>query len=659
MKKSRLSRFFMILIVFTQTLYTLYAQKQNMDELLDLSLEELANVHIITTFKIPQKIKEVPAVIRVITDEQIRNNGYLTLEEALSTLPGMQFRNINSFNSYVFMRGAPSQNNLILVLIDGIQINELNSGGFYGGAQYNLSNVERIEIVYGPASALYGTNAISGIINIITKKPEKYSGLDLNALAGTFNTMHINMGYGYWNSSKKMGFRISGSAKTSEKADLKEKAGDNNWTASLENFEDDYSVDANVKWYKFCFELNYLEKRSSAATYNKSVGTDYRDTGTFWDIRFFNTALKHDTDLGPKTVMSSQIYYRNTSVLDNSVLVVTDTAQIGYYRPNSLFGFESMIHYSTPKRFDLITGILYENENLARKYSNTYSTGPDIRPRKPDEPPMEYNTLLSIYGQTKLFLTPPVELYAGARFDNSSAYHRVFTPRLGLVYNKNSLTAKLIYMEAFRAPKPWDYANGLGNPLLKSERIRSYELYASRVLMPDLVLNFSIYSNRLSNLLVKESYADESWRWINHGQLNTNGYEICVEYRKRKIRSSANYTWNNSTDENNRTIPEISRHCSNLILQYSLSGKFHFSIGCHYIGRRKNTRTISTTGSNFVDAAFIVHSALTYVLSSNWEMQLAVKNLKNAEYYHTSNLSPDRYRQPQRTVIFKAGYHLK
>jgi len=62
------------------------------------------------------------------------------------------------------MRGAPSQNNLILLLVDGVQINELNSGGFYSGGQFNLSDIERIEVVYGPASALYGTNAISGVM---------------------------------------------------------------------------------------------------------------------------------------------------------------------------------------------------------------------------------------------------------------------------------------------------------------------------------------------------------------------------------------------------------------------------------------------------------------------------------------------------------------
>jgi len=63
-------------------------------------------------------------------------NGYFTLEEALSFLPGFQFRNIQGINSYVFQRGIPNQNNLTLVLVDGMQINELNSGGFYAGGQY-------------------------------------------------------------------------------------------------------------------------------------------------------------------------------------------------------------------------------------------------------------------------------------------------------------------------------------------------------------------------------------------------------------------------------------------------------------------------------------------------------------------------------------------
>ena len=120
---------FVILVLF-YSFDILYSQQKELDELLDLSMEELTNIQVITALKIPQKIQQVPATVRIITAEEIKNRGYLKLEDALSDLPGMQFRKINGYNSYVFMRGVPNQNNLMLVLIDGIQINELNSGGF-------------------------------------------------------------------------------------------------------------------------------------------------------------------------------------------------------------------------------------------------------------------------------------------------------------------------------------------------------------------------------------------------------------------------------------------------------------------------------------------------------------------------------------------------
>ena len=70
-------------------------------------------------------------------------------------------------------------------MIDGIQVNELNSGGFYGGGQYNLSNVERIEVVYGPESVIYGTNSVSGIVNIVTKDPDMEDS-GIGVLIGSF-----------------------------------------------------------------------------------------------------------------------------------------------------------------------------------------------------------------------------------------------------------------------------------------------------------------------------------------------------------------------------------------------------------------------------------------------------------------------------------------
>ncbi len=209
------------------------------DDLLKMSLTELMDVKVTTAAKISQNLRETPTTVRVISAEQIRERGYFTLEQALADLPGFQFRNINGFNTYSFLRGIPNQNNLILLLIDGIQINELNSGGFYGGAQFDLANTERIEVVYGPSSALYGTNAVSGIINIITRKPKTSNTGQISGSVGNFRTSSLDFGYEYLNRSEDAGFRISGMYKTSEKADLREAKGDYNWTDNRENFEDD------------------------------------------------------------------------------------------------------------------------------------------------------------------------------------------------------------------------------------------------------------------------------------------------------------------------------------------------------------------------------------------------------------------------------------
>jgi outer membrane receptor for ferrienterochelin and colicins len=664
MKKDTLYLPFLIFLLFTSQFHLLFAQEKKLDDLLDLSLEELTTIQIITASKIPQKIQDVPAAVRVITAEQIRNNGYVTLEEALSDLPGMQFRNINGYNSYVFMRGVPSQNNLILVLVDGVQINELNSGGFYGGGQYNLSDADHIEIVYGPASALYGTNAISGIINIITKNPDEHAGLDLSALYGTFNTMNADLSYGYWNDDKKLGFRISGMVKATEKADLAETEGDNNWTNEMENFENDLSLSAKLNLKSFTAGVFYQEKKASMTTTYQSVGREYLDKNTLWDIAFINGYLKYTNDKNEKWTFNTMLYYRNATVKPNSVgdvIKATDTTsgnQIAYYRPNQLVGIENQLNYKATERLMIIGGLIGEIEQLSDGFSTSSSNSQDIVPPEPKKPNQLNNKLFSYFIQVHYKLVDQLSFIGGLRHDFSSYYGQVFTPRTGLVFNENKFTVKLLYDEAFRAPKPWDYKYGIGNNDLKPEKMRSLELALSYLVMDNLSIGSSVYRNLIKDKLIKESTMAGS-RWFNKNKLNTLGFELGLEYRKQAVQSYVNYTWNHSTDENDVMIPEISEHQVNMGMQYAFSNRLRCSIRGNYIGKRKNPKVISTTGSEFVDAAFVVHSTFTYSIYEHLDIQIIAKNLLDAEYYHTSNLPPDRYRQPQRTLLIQASYQLK
>jgi outer membrane receptor protein involved in Fe transport len=301
------------------------------------------------------------------------------------------------FNSYVFQRGKPSQNNLILLLIDGIQVNELNSGGFYSGGQYNLENVDRIEVVYGPASVIYGTNAISGIINLITKNSQ---GLSTSVLSGNFNTFNSNFNYGFIRNN--LGVRLSGMYKTTEKGNLTGSDGDNNWTPQMENFEDDYSLSAKIRYKNLVLGANFLNKQSSTTTSYPSVGTIYQEQGSFWNIMFTNIYLKHKYNLNDNINLSTKAYYRNATVSDNTISRVVDTARIGYFRPNQLFGIESVLNYSITNKLRIIFGALAETEQIAEGFSVTFSNSPEQAPSKPTKPNMLHNNLLSLFLESDL-----------------------------------------------------------------------------------------------------------------------------------------------------------------------------------------------------------------------------------------------------------------
>ena len=194
-----------------------------LEELLALSLLDLLEVKVVSALKVAEKIDLVPATVRIITAEQIRRRGYLTLQDALADLPGVQGRDIIGFNSYLFLRGVPSQNNTILLLVDGVTMNELNSGGFYAGRHFNLTNVERIEVVYGPPSVLHGSNAISGIVNLITRSPLPQAGSEAEValVAGQDDTTAAHFRYSATSASADLGFAVAGMWSRSDRADLR------------------------------------------------------------------------------------------------------------------------------------------------------------------------------------------------------------------------------------------------------------------------------------------------------------------------------------------------------------------------------------------------------------------------------------------------------
>ena len=622
----------------------------------DLSLSQLSKLKITTASKTIQDISEISSTIFVITATQIKENGYFTLEEALSDLPGFQFRNILGINSYVFQRGIPNQNNLTLLLIDGVQVNELNSGGFYAGGQYNLSNVERIEVIYGSSSVAYGTNAVSGIINIITKTAME-ERIELNILAGSFNTIESDFNYCNTNKKKTLGVSFAGMVKKTDKANLKGQAGDNNWTDLMDNFEDDYSFDLKLQSKGFIFGTNYLYKEASLATFRKSIGTPFRDYGTSWNIQFINNYLKYNKKIGEKLTYSSVLYNRNTTVLGNTVYAIVDTAQIACYRPNNLIGIENIVNYDFKKFFSITGGITLEYEQLSKDFTYSFSDSPEHKPTKPTKPTQLNNHLTSIFIEPRLTLLKNLFLSGGVRFDKSSSYDKVLTPRVGLIYHLQDHLLRFSYAEAFRAPKPWDYNDGLGNTSLLPEKMKSLEGAITISISNNFQIDLIGYKNKLENAITK-NITNEGYQWINNGEINTDGIEVYLRYNSHKLKSSINYTYNQSYNELGVFIPEISKHSGNASITYSIKEHIKINIHANYIGKRENPKLIVSTNSKFIEPCLIFHGALSFIDYKGFSAQLIAKNIFNKKYYHTSNRDPDRYRQPQRTILLSLSYAL-
>lgn len=184
------------------------------------NLDELRRTPVITASGFSQPFVAAPAKVVILTAEEIQLRGYLDLEELLHDLGGFDFNKTMGIEwSTIFMRGFRSSNSDRFLLIwDGVIQNDIWKQNVWLSRQYPLSAIERVEVMYGPASLLYGANAMSGIINVILKPPGTSPGILAEVTGGSFGTNALDAGWsgerGPWS------FRIAARTFRSDEADF-------------------------------------------------------------------------------------------------------------------------------------------------------------------------------------------------------------------------------------------------------------------------------------------------------------------------------------------------------------------------------------------------------------------------------------------------------
>src|SRR4029077_9533470 len=163
---------------------------QDAKALKKLSLEELFGLEVTSVSQRPESLSKVAAAVHVVTQDDIRRIGALSLPEALRYIPGVQVAQVNARSYAISARGFNGTiANKLLVLIDGRSVyTPLFSGVFWDVQDVFMEDIEQVEVIRGPGATVWGANAVNGVINVITKDARYTQGLLATVGGGTFET---------------------------------------------------------------------------------------------------------------------------------------------------------------------------------------------------------------------------------------------------------------------------------------------------------------------------------------------------------------------------------------------------------------------------------------------------------------------------------------
>ncbi|MCP4133112.1 MAG: TonB-dependent receptor [bacterium] len=482
-----------------------------MDNLYQMSLEELMSVKLTTASRSKTAINKLPVTIYYISRKDIINNNYLTLTDALKDLPGIKVSQPGSgFQGELFLMRGLIGNYYCKILINNIPVTPGVLQGMPIGEQINMKNVERIEVMYGPASTLYGADAVAGVINIITAQPDADM---IRVESGLGNNLH-------WYSNGLAAFsvgedenrvRFIASGLYSRRDDMNIKDGHDavytNSSGVLQPVGDfpahNYSFGGQVLWRGF--RLSYVHMYRVA---NSSIGStpDYsifNNPDAIWGETIQRAALQHIGSLSSVSFTSNLSYLRSRIDINSCFIQDYGSGEEKFYKfeASDEILFEEIIEWDITKELELVGGVTVQYSGmhpLTNDLSEPFdeSTYSPFSTNKPTADPVlgdfgyspfrSYNLGGFLQGSYthKLF-----SVIAGGRYDYHSRYGYSLNPRVAGQFNfSDSISIRGSFNRAFKAPSPYfsyrsfaresgsniDYVH-VPNTSLKPEKLTSYE----------------------------------------------------------------------------------------------------------------------------------------------------------------------------------------
>ena len=605
-----------------------------------LPLDSLLNLRVSSAAKYAQTTTEAAASVTVITAEDIRRYGYRTLEDVLRRVPDF-YTSYDRDYTYLGVRGfgrPTDYNDRVLLLVDGHTMNESVFGGASLGTELVLDPavIERVEVVQGPGSALYGTGAMFASINIVTKKGAALDGARAAVEGGSL---------GLRGASLSAGGLIGPSLDVTVAGQWTQVDGADQYYREYDSPATNHGVAHNLDWDRYGTVLARVSWQGFSATALAASRTKGIPTGAF-DIAFNDPrAQTHEEQ------RFLEVRYEGASSEAAQLELRGYASQNGYegWYPyatlaqdasqNDVLGWEARLRWDTGQRNRLLVGVEYEQHVHARyRYWN-----PDTLFYDHDAP----FAVSSAYLQDEWQVTHELSFVVGARYDRYASFTPTAAPRAALVYHPlPGTTLKLLYGEAFRAPSVYetyysDPISGVKQSVdLHAEHIRTSEAIWQQRLGGALFAAVSAYNYAVRDLIdTWRDPVDSLLQFRNIARVRANGGAVALNAAFGGTSAYASYALEGAVDAiTGARLTNSPAHIAKVGLSAPL-GRFALGgVEARYESSRRTVYGTETGPYVWTGLHLAIGPSLDagrsdrLSLLQRWTLSLVVRNLLNTRY---------------------------
>lgn len=441
---------------------------------------------VVTANRTETKELDTNADVSVVTREEIKNNHYQDVTDAVKNIPGVSMMNQGAngqtyFSNSLYINGSKN----VVLLVDGMRqnINGVIGSHAQPGSFVNMDSVERIEVLKGAASTLYGSDAQGGVINIITRKPKDG---EVSSKVGVSFGSYDGEKYNLYNEGSKDGFFWTVDAQKQLQGDFKDGWGRDvvnhlNSKALNVKLGKDLGNDSDITFGYQKYKADYTIPGTQSSPYMFGSNSKIRANG-YKDVE--RLSAQYNVKINDRLKNQFSLYRNKTEFNDTS----SDTFEMNV----KTVGVSDQLTYKTDNHL-LTGGIDYYKDSIDHYLGAYNDLGTDGKSAS--------NT--AFYVQDVWDITPEWNLTPGIRIDHHSVYGNHTSPSLVLGYKPTDRTNYYVsYKEFFVAPDLFQlYSTSYGNPNLDPETGKVYELGVHRQFNDSTYGTFSVYRQFADNLI--------------------------------------------------------------------------------------------------------------------------------------------------------------